>query len=74
MQKAILAVCCDRYLTLNVLAQLLHRDRDALRKQHLNGMIKAQKRKLAFSATPNHPQQAYIVNREMMDGELGRIS
>jgi ATP-dependent DNA helicase RecG len=56
MQKAILTVCCDRYLTLNALAQLVQRDRDALRKQHLNGMIKTQKLKLAFPATPNHPQ------------------
>jgi ATP-dependent DNA helicase RecG len=65
MQKAILAVCCDRYLTLNALAQLVQRDRDALRKQHLNEMIKTQKLKLAFPATPNHPQQAYIANKEI---------
>jgi ATP-dependent DNA helicase RecG len=66
MQKAILAVYCDRYLTLNALAQLVQRDRDTLRKQHLNGMIKTQKLKLAFPATPNHPQQAYIANRTIV--------
>ncbi len=62
MRNVILAVSREQYLTLNALAQLLNRDRDALRQQYLNEMVKFRELALAFPVTPNHPQQAYIAN------------
>lgn len=59
MQEIILAVCRERYLTLNVLAQLLSRNPEALRKQYLNAMVKSGHVCQAFPMTPTHEKQAY---------------
>lgn len=59
MRQLIFLACKDHYLTLNVLAQLLNRNPDALRQQHLNKMVRSHHIRLAFPATPTHEKQAY---------------
>jgi len=59
MEDIILAVCRERYLTLNVLAKLLIRNPEALRKQYLNAMVKSGQVCQAFPMTPTHEKQAY---------------
>lgn len=59
MEDIILAMCRERYLTLNVLAQLLSRNPEALRKQYLNAMVKSGRVCQAFPMTPTHEKQAY---------------
>lgn len=59
MQTAIATLCRDYYLTLNVLATLLNRSPDALRQQHLKGMVKSRRILLAFPSKPTHERQAY---------------
>lgn len=59
-EKTILALCETYYLSLPVLAKLLKRSEDALRKNFLNPMV-TEKYTLerAFPTNPNHPKQAY---------------
>ncbi len=59
MQEIILDMCRERYLTLNVLAQLLNRNPEALRKQHMNAMVRRGHVCQAFPMTPTHEKQAY---------------
>ena len=59
MQEVIRDLCCNHYLTLNVLASLLNRSPDALRQQYLNGMVKNKTMRLAFPSKPTHERQAY---------------
>lgn len=59
MRKVILALCRDYFLTLNVLAQIMDRNPDALRQQHLNEMVRNREIRLAFPSTPTHERQAY---------------
>ncbi len=68
MEAVILAVCRDRYLTLNVLAALVHRNADTLRKSYLDGLVKFRRIRRAFPSTPTHEKQSYrTVDAE--DGE-----
>jgi hypothetical protein len=60
MEGIILNLCQQHYLTLQVLAQLLHRTSDALRQQYLKPLVEAGKLRLAFPTAPTHPHQAYI--------------
>lgn len=60
MEKIIMDLCRQNYLTLQVLAELLGRTSDALRQQHLKPLVGAGQLRLAFPTTPTHPQQAYI--------------
>ena len=59
MEDIILTMCRERYLTLNVLAKLLNRNPEALRKQYLNAMVKSGQICQAFPMTPTHEKQAY---------------
>lgn len=59
MEAVILAVCRDRYLTLGVLAKLLHRHSDTLRKTYLDRLVKTNRIKRAFPGTPTHEKQSY---------------
>lgn len=59
MEEIILSVCRERYLTLNVLAALLSRNPDTLRKSYLDGMVKTGRICRAFPMTPTHEKQAY---------------
>lgn len=73
MEGIILSMCRERYLTLNVLAQLLSRNPEALRKQYLNAMVKSGHIRQAFPMTPTHEKQAYrsasIVQKSQEDNE-----
>lgn len=64
MRQLILTACKKQYLTLNVLAQLLNRNPDGLRQQHLSEMVRNHHIRLAFPATPTHEKQAYRASRE----------
>jgi predicted HTH transcriptional regulator len=59
MRQAILTVCKGHYVALSSLAELLHRDPDALRQQHLKPLAKEGKLRLAFPTAPTHAKQAY---------------
>ncbi|MFT7003866.1 MAG: ATP-dependent DNA helicase RecG [Sulfurimonas sp.] len=59
-KETILNLCEDYYLTLPVLAQLLSRSSEFLRKEFLNPMvINEHSLQRAFPQIPNHPKQAY---------------
>lgn len=66
MGRVILAVCQGRYLRLNVLAELLSRHPDYLRRNHLDELVKTQRVRRAFPATPTHEMQSY---RSLEQGE-----
>ncbi len=59
MGQVILAVCQGRYVRLNVLAELLNRHPDYLRRNHLDELVKSQRIRRAFPATPTHEMQSY---------------
>ena len=59
MEQVILAVCQGRYLRLNILAELLRRHPDYLRRNHLDELVKTQRIRRAFPATPTHEMQSY---------------
>lgn len=59
MRQAILAACRGRYVALSSLAELVNRDNDALRQQHLKPLVKEGKLCLAFPTAPTHAKQAY---------------
>ena len=58
LQETVLRLCDGRYLGLRVLAKVLQRDPDDLRKRTLIPMVKAGALKTAFAAL-NDPRQAY---------------
>ncbi len=59
MDTVILSVCQGRYLRLNVLAELLNRHPAYLRRSHLDELVKTQRIRRAFPATPTHEMQSY---------------
>ncbi|MDU0697876.1 RNA-binding domain-containing protein [Pseudomonas aeruginosa] len=59
MQRTILDVCRGHYITGTCLAELLNRNADSLRKQHLKQLVQAGRLRLAFPTTPTHQMQAY---------------
>lgn len=59
MTAVILSVCEGRYVRLSVLADLLQRDPDGLRKGYLDGLVKDQLVRRAFPGTPTHELQSY---------------
>jgi hypothetical protein len=59
MRHAILSVCKGHYVALSSLAELVNRDTDALRQQHLKPLAKEGKLRLAFPTVPTHAKQAY---------------
>ena len=59
MVEVILSVCEGRYVRLSVLAELLNRDSDGLRKGYLDGLVKEQRIRRAFPGTPTHELQSY---------------
>jgi hypothetical protein len=59
MEAVILEICKDRYITLNVLAKLVNRDSDTLRKTYLDSLVKSHKIRRAFPGTPTHEKQSY---------------
>ncbi|MFM2448875.1 MAG: hypothetical protein RIS44_1325 [Pseudomonadota bacterium] len=59
MERTLLAVCEGHYLTLSVLAELLHRKPVSLRNNYLTQMVRSKSLSLAFPTTPTHERQAY---------------
>lgn len=59
MDRVILHLCANFFLTLQVLANLVNRSPDGLRQRYLKRLVEEGKLKLAFPTAPNHPQQAY---------------
>ena len=59
MQRTILSVCRDHYITGTCLAELLQRNGDSLRKQHLKPLLQSGRLRLAFPTKPTHQMQAY---------------
>jgi ATP-dependent DNA helicase RecG len=59
MTRVILSVCDGRYVRLSVLAELLQRDPNGLRKGYLDGLVKDQLIRRAFPGTPTHELQSY---------------
>ena len=58
MEAVIMEIRKDRYITLNVLARLVSRNPDTLRKSYLDGLVKSQKICRAFPGTPTHEKQS----------------
>lgn len=71
MEVVILDICKGRYLTLSVLAKLVDRNSDTLRKTHLDNLVKSRRIKRAFPGTPTHEKQAY---RAVEDDESGEAA
>lgn len=59
MVDVILSVCEGRYVRLSVLAELLNRDPDGLRKGYLDALVKEHRIRRAFPGTPTHELQSY---------------
>lgn len=59
MKEVVLAICSGHYVTLSCLAQLVDRDSDAFRQQHLKPLARGGKLRLAFPTAPTHAKQAY---------------
>lgn len=59
MVEVILSVCEGRYVRLSVLAELLRRDSDGLRKGYLDALVKEHRVRRAFPGTPTHELQSY---------------
>jgi hypothetical protein len=59
MRAIILEVCRGRYIRLSVLAELLGRNPNALRRSHMDELVKTDQILRAFPHTPNHEKQSY---------------
>lgn len=65
LERIILAVCQGHYLTLQAIADLLHRKPESLRNGYLSPMVRARRLSLAFPATPTHERQAYCATNTL---------
>jgi len=63
MTKILTKLCEDVYLTQQVLAELVNRKPEALRKNTLKPLVDKGYLALAFPTVPTHPQQAYTSNK-----------
>ncbi|HET7865202.1 MAG TPA: hypothetical protein VFL86_12430 [Burkholderiaceae bacterium] len=59
MAEVVLSVCRGRYLRLNVLAELLERNPDSLRRNYLDELVKTHRIRRAFPGSPTHEMQSY---------------
>lgn len=59
MSEVILSICDGRYVRLSVLAELMSRNPDALRRGYLDAMVKDHRIRRAFPGTPTHEMQSY---------------
>ena len=59
VNQTILEVCSKEYISLEVLAILLKRSSESLRKHYLNPLVKTNLLVRAYPTKPNHPKQAY---------------
>jgi len=63
MTRILTRLCEDVYLTQQVLAELVNRKPEALRKNTLKPLVDGGLLVLAFPTVPTHPQQAYTSNK-----------
>jgi hypothetical protein len=63
MTRILIRLCEDVYLTQQVLAELVNRKPEALRKNTLKPLVDSGHLALAFPTVPTHPQQAYTSNK-----------
>lgn len=59
ISDVILSVCEGRYVRLSVLAELLDRNPDGLRRGYLDALVKDHRIRRAFPGTPTHEMQSY---------------
>lgn len=59
MERVILSLCCEQFITLSALALLVNRNADGLRQQYLTKMVRGGQMVLAFPTKPTHEKQAY---------------
>ena len=63
--RTVLQLLCDgHFVPLRVLAKVLSRAEDVLRKEHLNPMVNERILEREYPTRPNHPAQGYRTNRE----------
>jgi hypothetical protein len=63
MTVILIRLCENAYLTQQVLAELVNRKPEALRKNILKPLVDKGHLALAFPTVPTHPQQAYTANK-----------
>jgi predicted HTH transcriptional regulator len=59
MEKIILSICSQQYVSLSTLSELLNRREDSLRQQYLSGLLKKKALLLAYPHHRRHKKQAY---------------
>ncbi|WP_216605123.1 RNA-binding domain-containing protein [Pelistega europaea] len=59
MEKIILSICSQQYVSLSALSELLNRREDSLRQQYLSGLLKKKALLLAYPHHRRHKRQAY---------------
>lgn len=59
VEKIILELCAEKFVTLRTLADLLNRETDSVRNHYVAPMIKRGDLEPRYPAHPNHPQQGY---------------
>ncbi len=59
LEAVIIALCQEHYFTLASLAVLVQRTPSSLRNRYLNPMVRDGILRVAFPATPTHPNQSY---------------
>lgn len=64
LEEAVLDLCATSYMTLSVLARLLNRSEEYLRKEVLNRLVADKRLRRAFPTKPNDPRQAYTSTNE----------
>ena len=73
VEKVILELCCEHYLQLRTLADLLDREPDSIRNHYVNPLLSRGLLELKYPAQPNHPHQAYRT-KSLPDKRLERVS
>ncbi|MBD1890518.1 RNA-binding domain-containing protein [Coleofasciculus sp. FACHB-SPT9] len=73
VEKVILQLCSEHYLSLRTLADLLDREPDSIRNHYVNPLLSQDLLELKYPAHPNHPHQAYRT-KSVPDKKLERVS
>lgn len=73
MEKIVLDLCKDRWLTRNQIATLVCHNSESLRQRYLNPMVEHGLLRLRFPEKPNRTDQAYTTVMRMPDGFTGEV-
>ena len=63
VERTILVLCSDDFISLRTLADLLNREPDSVRNHYVGPMVKHGLLEPRFPGHPNHPQQGYRTRR-----------